>query len=371
MKNAKSATVLITTLLLGLSIPAAALVGTSGATVPLNSVQVAIQTAKDLPYQYTLTAYNTSGYQVANFYGSYPEAAFGLPSGTYLITASAHYQQYFPCYLCPLGAGVNASITSIATPIRYSPPASEYGFAVVKVTGDAQITVGTKNATSFPLVSMPIHVAFFNGTAAAGASVSAYVVGMNDGYAQNWVGYGQTGRDGNFTLVMPDAPIEVSASLSVPIHLPKGTATVPVEVGGQKVNVTVYWQPMQVGLVGQALILPPQRGADITLKVQQYPYPVYFSGPGPIQDGVATVTVTSTATGASQQAAPSAQPSMISPFNPTTEQLSSSAQAAPTPASNPTAMLPAILGAGAVAVAALVAAMVLVWRKHAPQSARP
>ena len=354
-------------LLLGLSVPALALVSSSGAAAALNSVQVTILTTANLPYQYTLTAYNTSGYQVADFYGSYPEAAFGLPSGTYLITASAYYQASSSCNPCLLGAGANGT----SMPIIYKSPSSEYGYAVVKVTAPVQMTIATENDTGLPVVDVPVHVAFFNGTAAGGAYVSAYVVGMSYGYNQRWVTGGQTGSDGNFTLVMPDQPIQVTAYLSLPVALPKNVTTVPVEVGGQKVNVTVYWQPMQVGLVGQALILPPQKGADITLKVQQYPYPVYFSGPGPIQDGVAAVTVTSTATGASQQASPSAQPSMISPFHPTPEQLSSSAQAAPTPASNPTAMLPAILGAGAVAVAALVAAMVLVWRKHAPQSARP
>ena len=364
---------LIALLLIGASVPAAALVASSGASAALNSVQVTIQTTKDLPYQYALAAYNTSGYQVANFYGSYPEAGFGLPSGTYLITASAYYQQYDVCYLCPLEAGVNSSATSVAIPVRYSPPASEYGFAVVKVTGASQMTIDTKNSTDFPPVRVPVHVAFVNGTAAAGASVSAYVVGMQYGYAQNWVSYGQTGPDGNVTLAMPAAPLEVDAYLSVPVQLPKGVGTVPVDVGGQQVNVTVYWQPAQVELSGQALILPPQSGADITLKAQQYPYPMpypVYSGTGPAQSGVTTVTVTSTSAGPSQQGAASAQPGRIAPFSPTDAQLSSPAQVAAGPASDPLVVLPLALAAGAVAAVALIAAMIG-RRKQAVQGARP
>lgn len=366
-RDARRAPALIAVLLLGLSIPAAALVATSGAAAALDSVQVAIQTTKDLPYQYTVTAYNTSGYQVASFNGNYPEAGFGLPSGTYLITASAYYQQnYPPCYPCPLGAGVN----STAIPIRFNPPASEYGYAVEKITGSTQITVDTQNDSSFPLVSMPVHVSFFNGTAAAGASVSAYVVGVGYGYGDNWVSYGQTGQDGNFTLVMPDAPVQVSAYLSVPVQLPKGEATVPVEIGGQTVNVTVYWQPYQVQLAGQALILPPQRGADITLKVQQYPSPAYFGSPGTVQSGVTTVTVTSTSSPAAQ-AAPSALSGKISPFSPTSAQLSAPAEAAPGPSLGPATMLIFAVGAGVVAMAVFVAAMVSGRKKQTVQSARP
>jgi hypothetical protein len=390
-KTARSTSVLIALLLVGVSVPAAALVASSGATAALNSVQVTIQTAKDLPYQYSLTAYNTSGYQVASFNGNYPEAGFGLPSGTYLITASAYYQQYNVCYLCPLEAGanssagsgatpaqlVNSSVTSVAIPIRYFPPSSEYGFAVVKVTGSSQITIDTKNSTEFAPVSVPVHVAFFNGTAAVGASVSAYVVGMEYGYGQNWVSYGQTGSDGNVTLMMPAAPVEVNAYLSVPIQLPNGVGVVPVNVGGQKVNVTVYWQPAQVELSGQALILPPQTGADITLKVQQYSYPIPLPGvyspiSGTGQSGVTTVTVTSTSTGSSQSAgSASAQPGTIAPFNPTGSQLSSPAQGVASSASDPLVVLPVALGAGVVAVVVLVAAMMMGKRKQAVQSARP
>lgn len=352
-------------LLLGLAIPLAALVVSSGAAANLNSVQVTIQTSEALPYQYTLAAYNTTGYQVASFNGNYPEAGFGLPSGTYLITASAYYQESSPCYLCAQPAGANGSLT----PIRYFQPTSEYGYAVVDLTGPAQITIGTKNETSFSPVDMPVHVSFFNGTAAAGAYVSAYVVGMDYGYGQGWVSSGQTGSDGNFTLVMPDAPLEVNAYLSVPIQLPKGVTTVPVEIGGQEVNVTVNWQPDQVELYGQALILPPQSGADVTLQYRQSQYPIYYTNGQGSSQGVSTVTVTTTMASA-QQAAPSGQSSRIAPFSPTVAQLSSPSQAQANPGPDPATIALVALGTGAGAVAIVAAAMVMGRRKRGAQSAR-
>jgi hypothetical protein len=299
-------------LVVALSLSIVALVAASSAAAALNDVQVNIQTTQSLPFQYTLTAYNTSGSQVASFSGSYPEASFGLPSGTYLITASAYYQQNY-CYPCPVGEGANGTVI----PIRYQPPSSEYGYAVLNVNGPVQISIDTKNSSDLPVVSMPVHVSFHNGTAAAGAYVSAYLVGGGYSNSPNIVSSGQAGADGNFTLVMPEGPVQVSAYLSVPIQLPKNATTVvPVEVGGQKVNVTVYWQPSYVELSGQALILPPQSGADITLQVQQnqYPYPIYASSPG--QGGVATVTTVTSTTESSGAGAASGQPTQISPFNP-------------------------------------------------------
>ena len=364
---------IILVLLLGLSIPAVAFVTSVGASPGLNSVDVTIQTTRALPYQYTLTAYNTSGVQVASFYGNYPEAAFGLPSGTYLITASAYYQQSYVCNLCPLekGEAVNGSASSM--PIRYVPPYSEYGYAVEMLTGPAQITITTSNSTQTSLVKLPIHVQFFNGTSASGAYVSAYVVGGNYAYPQNWVSYGQTGSDGNFTLLMPNAPIQVSAYMSYPVNLPKNVSTVPVVIGGQKVNVTVYWQPSTVTLSGQALILPPDRGAVITLQVQQsYPYPVYYAGQGATSPGgVTTVTTTVSATTATPQQGVSPQSSTIAPFNPSSAQVSSPSQQATSVATGLSATEAVIIALGAAAVFGVGAILVLVKRKSTVQPARP
>jgi len=47
-------------------------------------------------------------------------------------------------------------------------------------------------------------------------------------------------------------------------------------IGGEKVNVTVYWQPSSMGLAGDALIIPPTTSASITLHVQT---PTYWATP--------------------------------------------------------------------------------------------
>jgi len=360
-------------LLLGLSVPAVAFVTLAGASPGLNSVNVTIQTTNTLPYQYALTAYNTSGFQVASFYGSYPEAAFGLPSGTYLITASAYYQQSNVCNnYCPLEKGaVSGNASSIA--IRYIPPYSEYGYAVVKLTGPEQITITTSNSTQSSLVSLPIHVQLSNGTAASGAYVSAYVVGGNYADTQGWVSNGQTGSDGNFTLVMPNAPIQVSAYLSYPINLPKNISTVTVVIAGQKVNVTVYWQPNSVSLSGQALILPPEKGAEITLQVQQsYPYPVPYMGQGTTSGaGVTTVTTTVATTTAALQQGASSQSNRIAPFSPSSAQVSSPAQQSTPVASGFSAIEDLIMVLGAVAIVGVGTMLVLIRRRTRLQSARP
>jgi hypothetical protein len=351
-------------LLLGLVVPAMAFIASAGASAPLDTLQVTIQTTESLPFQYTLTAYNTSGYQVASFGGNYPEAAFGLPDGTYLVTASAYSQQTY-CKLCPL-AVKNTNGTTVI-PVAYSP--AEYGYAVVKLTGPTQITITTRNSTQGPLTNIPVHVQFVNGTAAVGAYVSGYVVGGNYMNSQQWVTYGQTGSDGNFTLVMPSAPIQVSAYMSIPIQLPQNISTVPVEVGGQKVNVTVYWQPNYVYLSGMALVLPPQMSAEITLKVQQsssYPVPVYSNGGGVPSGAVTTVTETMSAMTASA----SPQAGRIAPFNPTNSQLSSPSQATSeaSPSLGNTEYLIAAVGAAALVVGAFA---LLVSRRNRVESARP
>jgi hypothetical protein len=357
--------IIVGVLMIGLFAEGGALIAASSSS-SLNLVQVTIQTAEGLPFQYALTAYNSSGYQVANYYGGFPEAAFGLPSGTYLITASASYQSAI-CYPCPLDAAKNGSAA-----VYYRPPESEYGYAVEAVNGPIEVTIATQNSTQAPLTSYPIHVAFANGTAAAGAYVSGYVVGSSYSYSDQWVTYGQTSKDGNFTLVLPAAPVEVSASLSLPIQLPKNVSTVTVLVGGQKVNVTVYWQPNSIYLTGQALILPPQKGADITLQVQQsYPYPIYYGGASPAQGGaVTTTTSTTTTTAAGQQAASTTMTNRISPFNATGGELS--------PGSSPGQASSWTLGAGTlvagVVAAALVgfgAALVLGRRLQSAKGARP
>jgi hypothetical protein len=312
--SSKALSFLLLIALATLALPAAPLMAAS-TPASLNLVTVNIQTTADLPFQYTLTAYNTSGYQVASYYGNYPRAAFGLPSGTYLLTASASYQQSYVCKPCLPLASSNGSATAL--PIRYIPPSTEYGYAVETVSSDASVTIKTANETTAPLVSIPIHVAYANGTPAVGASVSGYEVGSNGAYSSQAVTYGQTGEDGTFTLVMPEAPIQVNAYMSLPIQLPGNVSTVTVTVGGEKVNVTLYWQPNYLNLAGQALVLPPKMGADIILQPQQSnPYPIYYNGAGGSVTTVTTIMSTTTSAAIpAQQSASSSAANKIAPFS--------------------------------------------------------
>jgi len=388
-RNAKSGAYSVTAiLLLGLSIIALTSIASPGKAAGLNLVDVTIQTTQSYPYQYTLTVYNTTGNQVANFYGNFPEAAFALPAGTYLITASAYYQQSYYCNVCIYAKSpANANGSAIAMPIRYIPPSSEYGFAVEQVTGPVQVTIATKNSTAGPVVKVPVHVRFANGTAAAGAWVYASVIGSNYGWSPAWNMSGSTGPDGNVTLLLPEGPVQISASLSVPIQLPKNISTVTVIVGGQKVNVTVYWQPNTVSLSGQTLVLPPQESASITLQVQQnYPYPIPLYGAGVAQPGVTssgtgvysiTTTYASTTMGgnaaAIRQSAGSPQANRIAPFNPSSAQLSPPGKQAQLPATTPFDFATVEALVAVVAAAAVIGvgvSLALSRRKPAVDSAR-
>jgi len=369
-------------LLLTLSVVAVASATPAGRASSLNLVDVSIQTSKDLQFQYTLTAYNTSGYQVGSYNGNFPEAAFGLPAGTYLITAEAYYQGNNGCTCCAYACPMIKSANGSALPIILASPYWEYGYAVEQVSGPLQVTIATKNSTSAPMVDIPVHVAFANGTAAAGAWVSANMVGTSYQYSPNWNMSGQTGPDGNFTLVVPAGPVQVSASMSVPIQLPKNLSTVTVIVGGQKVNVTVYWQPNSVSLSGQTLILPPQHGASIVLQVQQsYPYPIFYAGKGVATPGlslpggtVTTVTSVSTATRTNGQASSPAQAGRIAAFSPSAAQLTpppkQDATPAPTTAFDFGAVEVLIAVVAAAAVAGVGASLALSGRKQGIESAR-
>src|SRR5208337_5357702 len=71
----------------------------ASASTKFDNVQVFIQTSLDLPYSYTLTAYNTSGIQVAYYQSNFAAAALELPDGTYLFTVQASYSppNNYPC----------------------------------------------------------------------------------------------------------------------------------------------------------------------------------------------------------------------------------------------------------------------------------
>jgi hypothetical protein len=309
----------------------AAAANEASAAPTLDLVQVGLQTSLSYPYQYSLTAYNTSGYQVASYQSGFPGAAFQLPAGTYLLTASAYYQNSTSCYNCPLVGGTGSSASSgsaggavTATIIKPYGEVSEYGYSLTKVSGPTSISINLRNASALPLTQLSIHVGYANGTAAAGASVSGYVVGSYYVYSPKTTSYGQTGKTGDVTLTMPQAPVEVSAYLSVPIKLPSTKSTVTVNVGGQMINVTVYMQPSAISLNGEALILPPQTSASIVLHYQPNNYPIVYAG-GPTVSGTGAVSPSGATAQTSQQTTTESSQTQaatrIAPFSPTGSQL--------------------------------------------------
>jgi len=316
------------TLLVGISVHGVS----ASAGTQLNNVQVFIQTTKDEPYSYTVTVYNSSGSQVAYYQSGFAAAAFELPSGTYLFTVQASYGfEYYPCIGCVVtpnstgngngtaspmkseprfvriftynGTSTNSTlptsgnttgVSPVVIPIFVTQSSNEYGYAVEQISGPTSFTIKTVDASKVPTTQVTIHVAYFNGTAAEGAWVSASVID-DYFYDYNVTSGGQTGANGNVVLTMPTAPLLVTATLNVPIDLPPDNYT--VTVGGQKVNVTVTASPSSVYLEGQTMILPPQESGSITLldQTQQYYLPTPI-----IPLGVAGATTPSSSGSASE-----------------------------------------------------------------------
>ncbi len=273
-----------------------------GAT--FNNVQVFVNTAAALPYSYVFTAYNLTGDLVGTYQSSYPAAAFLLPTGDYLFTVSALYQSGSTCYLCMGEASSTAGVPG--STVAYYPLTSEYGYLVQHVDSSQTLNINTQNVTQFPTTQVTAKATYVNGTSASGAYVSASIVGQ----WYYWWGQdtkilmsAQTGSDGVATLVLPVAPAVVTAWSWVPVNLPANETTIVWNVGGEKVNVTVYWQPTYVGLSGSALLFPPTDSVNLTLHYQQPDYWV-------MRMGVQTAGGSDTGTYASQPTGVPAQSSI-------------------------------------------------------------
>jgi nitrogen fixation-related uncharacterized protein len=166
-----------------------------------------------------------------------------------------------------------------------------------------------QNVTTLPTTSVTVKASYVNGTTVAGASVDASVVG--EWYF--WWGPNspitmgaQTDSNGIAHLVLPMAPAVITAWKWIPILEGSNGSTVQTTIGGQKVNVTIYWQPTYIGLSGSGLLLPPQNSINITLHYQQ---PDYWVVPVDVVSRNAYSGATSTGTVANQ---PSGVPSLVS-----------------------------------------------------------
>jgi hypothetical protein len=297
-----------------------------------NNVQVFAQTTDLTQGIFTIAAYNSSGYLVSSSQTMYPAAAFELPSGNYLFTVSAMDQtNYYPYPVPLIGSGTSTAGAPTATdvvPSSYQYPKVEYGFQLQQISGPATLNIKTLPIENITLTQITVKVLFANGTAAADASVSASVVGAWYwwyGPDANLKMYTQTGADGVAQLTVPSVPVDVTAWEWLPVQLPTNQTTVPVNVGGETVNVTVYWQPTYVGLGGSELIIPPQNSATITLHVQQ---PTYWYMSKDASTGAATPTVTSAPTSTSSSGTISDSASGVPAFIST--QFSSSSSSTPT-----------------------------------------
>ena len=279
-----------------------------------NNVQIFANPISASASNFQFAAYNLTGDLVASSQTSYSAAAFELPSGTYLFTATASDSPYPYRYACPLASQTAPSTKSPSAPSSAAIipwcrlPSSEYGYAVASTTGPQTISIALRNASALPTTSVTVKVSYINGTAAAGAYVYASVVG--EWYYWGWYNgatlnmSGQTDGNGVAHLIVPIAPIVVTAWKWVPVYA-TANATSEANVGGQKVNVTAYWEPTYIGLSGSGLIIPPQKTIDITLSYQQ---PDYWVMPGGAASKSAYASGSPTATEAGQ---PNGTPSLV------------------------------------------------------------
>ena len=267
------------------------------ADASLNPVQLSIQPQNITSVSsYDLVAYNSTGIPVASYTGQYPKVTFELPSGTYLFAATANgpvSSQKPVCCVCAQSGAVapgtpalktnagSSAAPNIAFPCGYSNPPAEYGYSLRQVSGSTSLTIATRPPSAIPTADVSVSVSFKNGTAVSGAYVSANVVGayLSWGDNSNLSMYAQTAPNGVAQLVVPAVPLTVTASDSVAVNLTQGQTTVQVNVGGQPVNVTLYYSPNYVYLSASALLIPPETSLSMVLSAQtQYPLIPYAAG---------------------------------------------------------------------------------------------
>jgi len=288
------------------------------------NVQVFATTSSIQAYDFQFAAYNLTGSLIASTQTSYPAAAFELPAGGYLFTVSATSFSDHIGYACPLAQGEatqgsasagispttrsNGTISTPILPICY-PPSSEYGYATATISGPQTINIQMQNVTILPTTPVTVKVSYVNGTAAADASIYASIVGEwyfwwgpNSSVTMG----GQTNSDGIVHLILPEAPAVITAWKWLPITAGSNGSTIQTTVGGQKVNVTIYWEPTYIGLSGSGLLLPPQNSINITLRYQQ---PNYWVLPANVDSRSASSGGTALGTVANQ---PSGVPSLAS-----------------------------------------------------------
>ena len=298
---------MLTIFLVGLSpLPQLLAASTTGAAASLSPVQLSIQT-KNLTSvsSYDLVAYNSTGAPVASYTGQYSRVTLELPLGTYLFAATANgpAPTYSPaCYAkgdagsaaasppaLPNNPGAAAG-SAIAYPCYYASPPQEYGYSLTQVSGSTSVNIPTRSPSAIPTSAVSVSVTYKNGSAVSDAYVSANVVGANWywGDSSRVTTYAQTATDGVAHLVVPQVPMAVTTSKSVQVNLPKSQTTMQVNIGGQLVNVTLYYGPNYVYESATALLIPPQTSLSMVVTAQTG-YPMILYGAGPAVAGQTTV----------------------------------------------------------------------------------
>lgn len=293
----------------------------------LNNVEVGIQTSSIQADYFVVNAFNVSGYLESSVQTHYSSASFELPIGQFIFTVTANNESnsVYPVPLLSASSDVASSSSLPSLPI-YIAPAVEYGFSVKQITSPTSFTITTQNVTQFPTNPLAVTVQYPNGTAAAGASVSASVIGSSYywGYEPNVVTWATTGTNGVANLIVPTAPLQINAWIWIPSN-ETGISTPPnVGAPGQAVNGVIIAYPIYTGLAGSAIVLPTQTSATITLLAQQ---PNYWATP---YIGAATpsgTTATPNSSGASSAPGPGSVPSSVY----TQQQGSPNLQSYPTP----------------------------------------
>ncbi len=355
-----------------------------------NNVQIFVSTSSSYAYSFQFTAYNLSGSLVASYQSYYPAAAFELPSGGYLFTVSATHYGASTEYPCPVAKGVapqggsspttatryNESGSTPAVPMCWA-PVSEYGYATATVSGPQTIDIKTKNVTSLPTAQVEVKVSYVNGTAAADASVYASIVGQ--WYYWWWQNKaitmgGQTDGNGVVHLVMPMAPAVITAWKWVPVFTDRNGSTIQTTVGGQQVNITVYWEPTYIGLSGSGFLLPPQDSIALTLRYQQPDYwvmPMGVASKGATAGGEPTGTVASQPSGVPSLAASGPEGQTSSQYYVPTQIPTIQQSAGPSGGSQTGTLSVGVLTAATAAFIAVAIAAVLIAarsRQHRPPS---
>ncbi|MDA4128426.1 MAG: hypothetical protein OK422_03055 [Thaumarchaeota archaeon] len=355
-----------------------ALANANKTSLSYNAVQINITTTTNLNATYQVSTYNSSGSLVATSNTRYPVTSFELPAATYLFTVTALQETSSICYPYA-SAGASATLgAAIMPPCYWSAPAVEYGYMDKDISGPTNLEISTKPFSSLPTSNITISAKFLNGTEAIGASVSASIVGGSywwNGGDNHLVMWSQTGKGGVAHLVVPSVPVEVSAWDWLQVKLPQKETTVQTTVGGEKINVTVYWQPSYVGLAASTLVLPPQASASLTLRFQQpnywaYPYGAKSTGVVPGVSGTAG-TIANTAGGVpadqvQQLQAQSGNPAVTQGVVPQiyqTPQISSFSGTTDQSVSNNTILIFAGIAAVAVAVSAVSVFVTIKARK--------